>query len=181
MSNPSVAPQRAALHRRVAVCAGALALALLISACAMPTHPDSEAPPSDPFNPAATQLLDDTSWVLASWQDANGQTRAVPAADAQGQGALTLTLSSATGERRASGYAGCNRFGGQYQLKSGKLSMGPLMATRMACAGTRDALERAYLDALAHIGKVGVQMREPQQLDIVTSDGATLHFARAKQ
>ncbi|RKP44938.1 META domain-containing protein [Trinickia fusca] len=179
MSNPSVAPQRAALHRRVAACGAALAVALLISACAMPTHPDSEAPPSDPFNPAATQLLDDTSWVLASWQDANGQARTVPAADAQG--ALTLALSTATGERRASGYAGCNRFGGAYQLKSGKLSMGPLMATRMACTGTRNELERAYLDALAHIGKVGVQMREPQQLDIVTSDGATLHFARATQ
>ena len=41
-----------------------MSVAALCSACAIPKHPDSEAAPPDPFNPAATQLLDDTrTWI----------------------------------------------------------------------------------------------------------------------
>ncbi|RAD34633.1 META domain-containing protein, partial [Burkholderia multivorans] len=42
-------------------------------------------------------------------------------------------------------------------------------------------LERAYLDALAHIAKTGVLMRAPQQLQIVTEAGDTLTFTRRGQ
>jgi heat shock protein HslJ len=165
----------------------------------MPTHPDSVAPPTDPFNPAATQLLDDTAWTLASWRGADGRERAIAQApggsaddsgkqrdgERGGQGANeaagrpTLIFSTATGQRRASGFAGCNRFGASYSLKSGKLSFGPLVSTRMACPGARGELEHAYLDALSHIAKTGVQWRAPRQLQIVTEDGATLRFDAA--
>ncbi|MEX3526052.1 MAG: META domain-containing protein [Burkholderia sp.] len=162
----------------------AISLAAL-AACTIPTHPDSSAPPSDPFNPAAIQLVDDTSWQLASWRNADGTQRELPQGQPQGQGANgqpavpTLTLSTADGVRRASGFSGCNRFGDTYAVKNGLLSFGPLAGTRMACPNSVGGrLEAPYLDALAHVTKAGLQMRAPQQLYLVTEDGAALTFSR---
>ena len=76
MPSSFIVPQRAARHAlRLSLALGAAALA----ACAMPTHPDTSAPPSDPFNPAAVQLLDNTSWTLAAWKTADGRARDVAA------------------------------------------------------------------------------------------------------
>ncbi|WP_345813391.1 META domain-containing protein [Paraburkholderia sp. PREW-6R] len=157
----------------------ALSVAALLGACAIPKHPDSEAAAPDPFNPAATQLLDDTSWVLTGWKQADGAPRAVPAA---GEGTpITLTLSTATGQRHASGFSGCNRYMGSYSLKDGKLAFGTLGGTRMACATPGGQLESAYLNALNHIDRTGVQMRAPQQMQLVLDNGDTLTFdSRAK-
>lgn len=174
MPSSFIAPQRAA--RRALRSTLALAAATL-AACAMPTHPDSAAPASDPFNPAAVQLLDDTSWTLAGWKTADGHERDIAALGLDVR--PTLVLSTATGQRRAQGFAGCNRFKGTYELKGGMLSFGPLVTTRIGCGGSRNALEQAYLDALAHAGKAGVQWRTPPQLQIVTTDGATLTFQAA--
>jgi heat shock protein HslJ len=159
-----------------------LVVASVVAGCAMPRHPDASAPPADPYNPAATQLLDDTQWTLTSWTDASGQPRAVPHADENGAKPLTLDFSTANGRRQASGFSGCNRFSGAYDLKDGKLSFGPLAGTRMACvSGAGAALERPYLDALAHIAKSGVQMLPPQALQLTLDDGQVLTFApRAK-
>ena len=176
MPSSFIVPQRAARHAlRLSLALGAAALA----ACAMPTHPDTSAPPSDPFNPAAVQLLDNTSWTLAAWKTADGRERDVAALGLDVR--PTLVLSTSTGRRRAQGFAGCNRFNGAYTLKDGLLSFGTLAATRMACGNARDALERDYLDALAHVGKTGVQWRSPVQLQIVTADGATLTFRAASR
>jgi heat shock protein HslJ len=168
-----------------------LAAAALSAACSLPKHTDAEAPPPDPFNPAATQLLDNTSWQLTSWTRADGAARDVPHGDESGNGGgnsdkaagapLTLTLSTASGQRRASGFSGCNRFTGTYMLRDGKLSFGPLAGTRMACASAGGKLESDYLDALAHIAKTGVQMRAPQELQVMTATGDTLVFARSEK
>ena len=157
----------------------ALGVATLLAACSMPTHPDCKAPPPDPFNPAATQLLDDTSWDLTSWKQADGTMRAVPAADSGAP--ITLTLSTATGQRHASGFSGCNRYMGTYGLKDGKLSVGPLAGTRMACPTPGGQIEGDYLDALAHIDRTGVQMRPPQEMQLILEDGDKLTFARHGQ
>lgn len=160
-----------------------LAAAALCAACSLPKHTDAEAPPPDPFNPAATQLLDDMSWQLTSWTRTDGATRDVPHGDGdKAAGApLTLTLSTASGQRRASGFSGCNRFTGTYMLRDGKLSFGLLAGTRMACASAGGKLESDYLDALAHIAKTGVQMRPPQELQVITATGDTLVFARSEK
>ncbi len=169
---------RVTLPRRlVRSVTAALGAALLVAACAMPTHPDASAPPPDPFNPAATQLLDNTAWQLVGWKNADGTPRAVPGHD--GGAPVTLDLSAQTGRRIASGFAGCNRYTGPYTLQDGKLGLGPLAATRMACATPGGQFEPAYLDALAHIERSGVQMRPPQQLLLILDDGATLTFAHA--
>jgi heat shock protein HslJ len=169
---------------RMRFVAALLVAAALSAACALPKHNDADAPPPDPFNPAATQLLDNTSWQLTGWTRADGAMRDVPHGDETGKtddasGApITLILSTATGQRRASGFSGCNRYTGTYMLRNGKLSFGLLASTRMACAGTGGELESAYLDALAHIDRTGVQMRPPQQLQLITATGDTLVFAR---
>ncbi|MCQ0029614.1 META domain-containing protein [Burkholderia glumae] len=165
---------------------GAAALAACaLTACAIPAHPDASAPPSDPFNPAAIQLIDDTSWELTNWRNADGSPRELPpgGTGANGAGAasdqsIRLQFSTADGVRRASGFAGCNRYAGTYMVKNGLLSFGPLAGTRRACAGPAGRIEPAYLDALAHIARAGVQMQPPQQLYLVTDSGATLTFAR---
>jgi heat shock protein HslJ len=158
-------------------CMAALGALTLVSGCAIPKHPDAAAPPTDPYNPAATQLLDDTQWQLTGWTDASGKARTVPG-DAQGTQALTLDFSTDSGRRRVSGFAGCNRFNGAYSLKEGKVTFGPLVATRMACASASGALEQPYLDGLAHIAKSGVQMNPPPSLELTLDDGQTLIFAQ---
>ena len=164
--------------RRVARLVAAL-LATLLSACAMPTHPDAKAPPPDPFNPAATQLLDDTSWDLTSWKQPDGTLRAIPSGDTGAP--ITLTLSTATGQRHVSGFSGCNRYMGTYGLKDGKLSFGTLGGTRMACTTPGGQIEGSYLDALEHIARTGVQMRAPQELQLILESGDSLTFARQGQ
>jgi heat shock protein HslJ len=176
---PRLAPPGSHLRVQARTTLAALTVATLLTACAMPTHPDAKAPPPDPFNPAATQLLDDTSWDLTSWKQADGTLRAVPGADSGAP--ITLALSTAGGQRRASGFSGCNRYMGTYGLKDGKLGFGPLAGTRMACATPGGQIEGPYLDALAHIDRTGVQMRAPQELQLILENGDRLIFARHGQ
>lgn len=113
-------------HALRASCMATLASAFLIAGCAMPQHPDSAAPPTDPYNPAATQLLDDTQWELLNWNNASGKPRVLPS----GGQPITLDFSTDSGHRLTSDFSGCNRYTGRYDLKDGKLSFGPLAGTR---------------------------------------------------
>jgi heat shock protein HslJ len=177
---PSRSPSRSRSDARgpsrFASFGAALALAATLAACALPTHPDASAPPTDPYNPAATQLLDDTQWELTRWTDATGQQRTVPHGD-NGE-PITLNLSTEGGKRRVSGFSGCNRYMGSYEVKDGKLAFGPLAGTRMACAsGAGAALEQPYLSGLTHIAKSGVQMNPTKELLLTLDDGQVLAFA----
>jgi heat shock protein HslJ len=182
-SRSRLAPHSARSHARAASAQSRLSIAAIFSAaalvlggalggCALPTYPDSAAPPTDPYNPAATQLLDDTQWQLATWTDASGRAREIP-----GTTPVTLNFSTDGGQRRANGFSGCNRFAGTYELADGKLSFGPLAGTRMACApGPASALEQPFLQGLAGIEKTGVQMRPPRELQITLKAGDVLTF-----
>lgn len=177
---------------RAAPLAAAAAAALMLAACKLPVHEQSSAPPPDPFNPAATQLLDNTQWQLVEWKRADGTLRALPGANtangaptdtagtagAPNARPVTLDLSTASGQRRASGFSGCNRYMGSYTLKDGLISFGQLAGTRMACIGAGGEIEGPYLDALAHIQRTGVQMRDPQALLLILDNGDRLTFAR---
>jgi putative lipoprotein len=57
------------------------------------------------------------------------------------------TLKFASKDRRVSGFAGCNRFTGGYELNGANLRFGNLAVTRMACA--EPTPEAALLKALA--------------------------------
>jgi len=179
-------PARDVFARPLASRAAMLAAALLVCACKLPVHTDASAPLPDPFNPATTQLLDNTHWQLTEWKRADGTLRAVPGPNLDTGSAenpvarpLTLDLSTENGQRRASGFSGCNRYFGAYQLKNGLLSFSQLGGTRMACIGAGGDIEGPFLEALSHIARSGVQMRHPQSLFLVLENGDRLTFAEA--
>lgn len=80
---------------------------------------------------------------------------------------ITLQLNAA--EKRASGFAGCNRFNGTYQLDAQEISFGPLMATRMACP-TGLQSETKFLDAMRTVTTFAIM-----------DDTLTLYNADAKE
>lgn len=61
---------------------------------------------------------------------------------------LTMTFDEAT--HRLSGFAGCNQYNASYTQRGDSLSIGPAIATQMACATGMDA-EHALLGALPAI------------------------------
>ncbi|WP_112174376.1 META domain-containing protein [Paraburkholderia unamae] len=179
-------PARRISARLLASRAAPLAAALLVCACKLPVHTDASAPLPDPFNPATVQLLDNTHWQLVEWKRTDGTLRAVPSPDlnagnAEGPDArpITLDLSTESGQRRVSGFSGCNRYFGAYTLKNGLLAFSQLGGTRMACMGAGGEIEGDYLQALSHIARSGVQMRQPQALFLVLENGDRLSFAEA--
>ncbi|PLX45047.1 MAG: lipoprotein-related protein, partial [Hyphomicrobiales bacterium] len=52
------------------------------------------------------------------------------------------------GDGRVAGRSGCNRFAGTYRARRGRLDIGRLMSTRMACAPAVMRGERRFLGAL---------------------------------
>ena len=54
-----------------------------------------------------------------------------------------------SGEGRVSGSSGCNRFSGTYLQDGQSLKFSPLAMTKMACPPPQDALERAFIQAMA--------------------------------
>ena len=80
--------------------------------------------------------VEDVEWTLTEIDGA--------AVTPTSRGAPTLKLASK--ERRASGFAGCNRLTGGYELNGANLRFGNLAVTRMACA--EPTPEAAVLKAL---------------------------------
>jgi heat shock protein HslJ len=73
---------------------------------------------------ATSNTLTDVEWTLVELNGAPAET---------GAGGRPATLTLATQERRASGFAGCNRMGGTYTLNGNELRFSPMAMTRMAC------------------------------------------------
>jgi putative lipoprotein len=53
-----------------------------------------------------------------------------------------------TGQGKIEGFGGCNRFFGAYTLVTGRIKVGPLGATRMACPEPIMELEGHFVEAL---------------------------------
>ena len=51
-------------------------------------------------------------------------------------------------KKQASGYAGCNRFFGGYQLNGEALKFGPIGATKRACPDLEEAVETEFFKVL---------------------------------
>ena len=75
--------------------------------------------------------------------------RVVAVAGGQAHPAATIAFAA----DRVSGMAGCNRFTGRLSVEPGRVSIGPVMSTRMLC---RDAMpaEQALLAALPTVHSV---------------------------
>ena len=65
---------------------------------------------------------------------------------------------------RVSGFAGCNRFFGEYSMQDGTLNFGAIGATRMACQGAGGKDERYVLD----------MMRAPLSYHVISADSVIL-------
>jgi heat shock protein HslJ len=115
--------------------------------------------------PGASESLDGTQWKLLS---ADRGTLA-PLASASG---VTLQF----GADRVSGNGGCNRYNATYTLADGRLKLGPVIATKMACAGERNTAERAWF---ALLGTPLTVQREGDGLTLRSDDGTALSFAAA--
>ncbi len=150
-----------------------LAIVIFFTACARTSHPDASAKLVDSPSPARIQLLDNTSWELVKWQAADQSFRPLPHGD-NGE-PITLTLSAESGQRRVSGYSGCNRYIGMYDLKKGTLHFSPLAGTKMACPPSAPgaALEGPYLNALAQLDDV-VAMTTPNEGGMAKSETLVL-------
>ena len=58
------------------------------------------------------------------------------------------TISFDDDRQRVEGFAGCNTYFGDYVLAGSSLTFGPLGSTRMACPGSEENIETAYLASL---------------------------------
>lgn len=62
---------------------------------------------------------------------------------------LSLTFNDST--KQVSGYSGCNRFSGSYEVSENSLKLGPLASTRRACMPKYNDIETRMLEALSKI------------------------------
>lgn len=154
-----------------------LALPLALAACAS-TPP---AGGSGTYAAAArSDVLVQTSWELARWTRPGAPLRPVPHASPREQ-PITLAFTREQGVPRLSGFAGCNRYSGEYVLANGLLVVPhPPVATRMACADAeRSKLEQDYLAALTRITASRLDSDvQPQRLTLVLDTGEVLDFGR---
>jgi heat shock protein HslJ len=115
------------------------------------------APPGGGTAGAPAAAFADRDWVLAMLGDRPAGT---------GGGGRPATIRFDAAAHRVSGFAGCNRFSGDYTQAGDSLTFSPLISTKMACT-EGDQLERDYLGAL---GKV--KMVHASDTALTLTDGA---------
>ena len=72
---------------------------------------------------------------------------------------------------RIGGHGGCNRFFGSYVIEESGLSVSMVGSTRMACPGSDESMEIAYLEIL---GETRSAARLDERLALKNADGATI-------
>jgi heat shock protein HslJ len=151
------------IHKEIAMTrALLLMLPLALAACAQ-TTPDSATPSAAPVGAAApasstgaasidTAMLAGHHWQLSDAVTTGGKQRIealFPRAD------KPLQLDFAGGRLSASG--GCNGMSGAYTIEHGKLKVGTLSQTQMACEPKLMQADQAISAALAATPEIGVE------------------------
>jgi heat shock protein HslJ len=72
------------------------------------------------------------------------------------------------------GHGGCNRFFGQYKISGNEISIGPVGATRMACAEPVIAREMAFFSALERAKSFRRDKTKPVLFDASGKEQASL-------
>ena len=108
-------------------------------------------------SPSPTSLTD-VAWQLVTLDGLEA---------GQGAGGQPATLLLGA-DHRASGFAGCNRFSGTYELAGDQLSFGPLAMTRMACTEGMD-LEQRFSKVLQatknyRVSATGLELMDGEKL-----------------
>jgi len=114
-----------------------LATLALVAALAVPAVATSE--PED--EPMLVDIIGGITWQLEQ-QAVDGEMVDVP-----DDVTVTLTLDAGM----ATGSGGCNSYSAAYNLAGDVVSFGPIMSTKMACAGPAGDVENAYLANLAGV------------------------------
>jgi heat shock protein HslJ len=112
-------------------------------------------------NRLADSPLRNTYWKLVRLGDAP-----VQVADRQREPHVIFNAS----EARLSGYGGCNRVTGSFEVDGDRLKIGPMAATRMACPDGMEQ-EQRFLQA---IQKVATYRIGGSHLDMMDASGAVL-------
>ncbi len=137
---------------------GALLPALLLAVAGCRTTA------ADPEPAPLTALPEGSAWAL-SGSDVAGL-------DVEAAGRVTLQVE----DGRLAGNSGCNGFSAAYTLVDGRLSLGPVMATKRACLGPEADVERALFAALAQLNEARLV---EGSLVLRGADGSELRFAPA--
>jgi heat shock protein HslJ len=115
----------------------------------------------------ATVDLPDGEWNLTSFQGQKSP---------KGADNKRLTIQFEDNGRRVFGFAGCNRFSGTYRQNGTTLELGPLVSTKMACAGQME-LESAYLQSLGAVNRWETKGGH-STLVLTTRKGEMIEFKR---
>jgi heat shock protein HslJ len=75
---------------------------------------------------------------------------------------------------RVTGFSGCNRFTGSYTTQEGRIAIGQLAGTMMACAPPAMAIEKAFKDAFSGTLRYAVT---DGKLSLTADSGTALAFA----
>jgi heat shock protein HslJ len=125
--------------------------------------PDTNAPA--PAAAPQDTMLENTEWSLV---ELGGKPML-------GAGNRPLTLRLDPAGKRASGFAGCNRYSGSYELAGNSLKFGPTIMTKMACDQGMDA-EAAWADVL---GRVTAWRIAGGNLELLAGDAVLAKFRAA--
>ena len=145
---------------------------LVLSACSSPST-GANVPPSAPPSANAgvsSAVLSGHHWALQSATNAQGQRidAFFPSP------AKPMTLNFAEGRVNIAG--GCNLRGGAYTLEGGKLVVGQMASTMMACEPPLMAADKSMANALAQPAAITVQPGTPATLTLVTATNDKLVF-----
>jgi len=125
----------------------ALMLAVAVACGPKPPPPEDQPPVADESQSApSAPSRDGREWSLVDLKDKPAPT---------GAGGRPATIIFDTAAHRASGFAGCNRYGAEFKTAGDGLTFGPAMATKMACS-EGDELERQYLAVLPEVTSFAV-------------------------
>jgi heat shock protein HslJ len=119
-------------------------------------------PPIAELPAAEARALEDTRWVLGSFLNADGAVQAV----AEGS-EVTAVFS----EGQVGGSAGCNSYGGAYNLDGESLTIGPLVSTMMACEEPLMSQETQFL---ANMQATSSYRISGDLLDLLNAEGTVL-------
>jgi heat shock protein HslJ len=116
--------------------------------------------------PVASETLENATWRLT---ELPGQT--LPAA--QDRNAVTVSFDAG----RVHGFAGCNQFMGSYTLEGGRLVLGVLGGTMMACPEPAMSVENRFLKSFS--GALSVAVSGSNMTLTPANGGDALQFERA--
>jgi putative lipoprotein len=116
----------------------------------------------------ASSSPENSEWTLVRLGE-----RAVTRSDKQRPPNLMMS----SGQKRVSGFGGCNRFTGSYTLQGDQLKFGQLAGTMMACVEGMDQ-EQAFYKAL---GSASAWRITEQQLELLDASGKSLATFSSEQ